>query len=249
MQIFNQLENIKGKFIELGKTLSDPSTMSDMKRFTALNKEYRELGKIVEVYDKYQLVLGNIDNNKKILETEKDEDFRDMAKGELIDLEPQKEKLEEELKQLLIPKEPEDERNVLLEIRAGTGGDEAAIFAGDLARIHHLETDGQRVAGPHAVATVLGLQFGAQLLDPGQCRAIFLVLLQFFQISDGALGDTVNEILHASLVRFLSGSLVQGAGRFIKVMTFEFGEFLVLQPPSPTPAFCSASCSRLMTST
>lgn len=136
MQIFSQLETIKGKYIELGKTLSDPTTMADMKRFTQLNKEYRELGKIVEVYDRYQLVLGNIDNNKKILETEKDEDFRDMAKGELVELEPQKEKLEDELKQLLVPKEPEDERNVLLEIRAGTGGDEAAIFAGDLARMY-----------------------------------------------------------------------------------------------------------------
>ena len=73
--MFSQLDNIKGKYIELGKTLSDPSTMGDMKRFTQLNKEYRELGRIVELYDKYQLVLGNIDNNKKIIDTEKDEDM------------------------------------------------------------------------------------------------------------------------------------------------------------------------------
>lgn len=134
--MFSQLENIKGKFIELGKTLSDPATMGDMKRFTQLNKEYRELGKVVEVYDKYSLVLSNIENNKKIVDTEKDEDFREMAKAELITLEEEKEKCEAELRQLLVPKEPEDERNVLLEIRAGTGGDEAGIFAGDLARMY-----------------------------------------------------------------------------------------------------------------
>lgn len=134
--MFTQLENLKGKFIEVGKTLSDPATISDMKRFTQLNKEYRELETIVKVYEDYQNVLSNIDNNKKILDTEKDEEFRDMAKGELDELDVRKKQIEEELKQLLVPKEPEDERNVLLEIRAGTGGDEASLFAGDLARMY-----------------------------------------------------------------------------------------------------------------
>lgn len=134
--MFTQLENLKGRFIEVGKTLSDPATISDMKRFTQLNKEYRELETIVKVYDEYQNVLANIDNNKKILETEKDEEFREMAKGELDELDVRKTQIEEELKQLLVPKEPEDERNVLLEIRAGTGGDEASLFAGDLARMY-----------------------------------------------------------------------------------------------------------------
>jgi peptide chain release factor 1 len=134
--MFTQLENLKGKFIEVGKMLSDPATMADMKRFTQLNKEYRELEKIVKVYDEYKLVLSNIDNNKNILETEKDEEFREMAKAELVELEVKKQQLEEELKQLLVPKEPEDERNVLIEIRAGTGGDEASLFAGDLARMY-----------------------------------------------------------------------------------------------------------------
>lgn len=134
--MFTQLENLKGKFVELGKMLSDPATMADMKRFTQLNKEYRELEKIVKVYDDYKLILSNINNNKQILETEKDEEFREMAKGELAELEIKKEKVEEELKQLLVPKEPEDERNVLIEIRAGTGGDEASLFAGDLARMY-----------------------------------------------------------------------------------------------------------------
>lgn len=134
--MFTQLENLKGRFIEVGKTLSDPATISDMKRFTQLNKEYRELETIVKAYDEYQNVLANIDNNKKILETEKDEEFREMAKGELDELDVRKTQIEEELKQLLVPKEPEDERNVLLEIRAGTGGDEASLFAGDLARMY-----------------------------------------------------------------------------------------------------------------
>jgi peptide chain release factor 1 len=146
--MFSQLENIKGKYIEVGKTLSDPTTMSDMKRFTQLNKEYRELEKIVKVYDEYRNVLANIDNNKQIIATEADEEFRDMAKNDLAALEPEKERLEGELKSLLVPKEPEDERNVLLEIRAGTGGDEASIFVGDLTRMYtrYCETLGWQVA-------------------------------------------------------------------------------------------------------
>ena len=146
--MFSQLENIKGKYIEVGKTLSDPATMSDMKRFTQLNKEYRELEKIVKVYDEYRNVLANIDTNKQIIATESDEEFRDMAKNDLTALELDKEKLEGELKSLLVPKEPEDERNVLLEIRAGTGGDEASIFVGDLSRMYtrYCETLGWQVA-------------------------------------------------------------------------------------------------------
>ena len=93
--MFTQLENLKGQFIEVGKTLSDPATISDMKRFTQLNKEYRELETIVKVYEDYQNVLSNIDNNKKILDTEKDEEFRDMAKAELDELDTRKKQIEE----------------------------------------------------------------------------------------------------------------------------------------------------------
>lgn len=116
--------------------ISDPSVIADNKRYTALNKEYRELEKITFVYDKYMNVLANIASNKKILETENDEEFRDLAKADLVELESEKIRLEDELKILIVPKEPEDERNVLLEIRAGTGGDEASIFAGDLSRMY-----------------------------------------------------------------------------------------------------------------
>jgi peptide chain release factor 1 len=134
--MFSQLENIKGKFIEVGKMLSDPATMSDMKRFAQLNKEYKELEKIVKVTDQYNIVLGNIETNKRIIDTESDEEFRELAKNDLSQLEKDKDRLEDELKSLLVPKEPEDERDVMLEIRAGTGGDEASIFAGDLARMY-----------------------------------------------------------------------------------------------------------------
>ncbi len=146
-RMFSQLENIKGKFIEVGKTLSDPAAMADMKRFAQLNKEYRELEKIVLVYDRYSLVLGNIETNKQILNTESDEEFRELAKNDLAQLEAEKEKIEDELRSLLVPKEPEDERDVLLEIRAGTGGDEASLFAGDLARMYtrYCETLGWKV--------------------------------------------------------------------------------------------------------
>src|SRR6185295_604594 len=108
--MFSQLENLKGKFIEVGKTLSDPAAMADMKRFTQLNREYRELEKVVLLYDDYRNVLGNIETNRQIIDTESDEEFRDLAKNDLAQLEMRKEKLEEELKALLVPKEPEDER-------------------------------------------------------------------------------------------------------------------------------------------
>ncbi len=145
--MFSQLENLKGKFMELGKTLSDPAAMADMKRYAQLNKEYRELEKVVKAYEQYQMVQGNIETNKQIINTESDEEFRDLAKNDLAQLETEKEKLEEDLKQLLVPKEPEDERNVLLEIRAGTGGDEACIFVGDLTRMYtrYCETLGWQV--------------------------------------------------------------------------------------------------------
>ncbi len=145
--MFSQLDNLKGKFIELGKTLSDPAAMSDMKRYAQLNKEYRELEKVVKLYDEYRMLLSNIETNKQIIKTESDEEFRDLAKNDLAKLENDQEKIEADLKSLLVPKEPEDERNVLMEIRAGTGGDEAGIFAGDLSRMYtrYCETLGWKV--------------------------------------------------------------------------------------------------------
>lgn len=116
--------------------LSDPAVIADMKKFKTMNKEYKDLKKIVDAYYVYRNVVGNIASAKNVIATEKDADFIDMAKAELLELEPQQEKLEEEIKNLLVPKDPEDARNAVLEIRAGTGGDEAAIFAGDLWRMY-----------------------------------------------------------------------------------------------------------------
>ncbi|MEP4532318.1 MAG: peptide chain release factor 1 [Cyclobacteriaceae bacterium] len=142
--MIDKLEAIKHRFEEVGQLIVQPDAMADMGKYTKLNKEYRDLEKIVTKYDEYTLVTGNIASAKEVLETEKDPDFREMAKGELDELAPQKEQLEEELKILLIPKDPNDSKDVILEIRAGTGGDEAALFAGDLFGMYksYAETEG-----------------------------------------------------------------------------------------------------------
>ena len=132
----DKLEAIKHRFEEVGQLIVQPDAMSDMKRYSQLNKEYRDLEKIVAKYEEYILVSSNLKNAKSVLETEKDPEFREMAKEEIETLVPQKEELENELKYMLIPRDPNDSRNVILEIRAGTGGDEAAIFAGDLFRMY-----------------------------------------------------------------------------------------------------------------
>jgi len=133
--MIDKLEAIKERFKEVADHLVQQDAMSDMKRFSSLSKEYKELDKIVEHYDKYCEVLSNIDSARQVLETEKDADFRQMAKDEIESLQPKKD-FEDELKQMLIPKDPNDSKNVILEIRAGTGGDEASIFAGDLYRMY-----------------------------------------------------------------------------------------------------------------
>ncbi len=135
MEILDKLEIIKNRWEEIGEQMNDPEVMSDVKRFVKLNKDYRELEPIVNTYKEYKNILGNIENAKEVLDTEKDPEFREMAKEELEELIPKKEKLEEEIRILLIPKDPQDEKNAIVEIRAGTGGDEASIFAGDLFRM------------------------------------------------------------------------------------------------------------------
>ncbi len=134
--MIEKLEQIKHRFEEVSQLIVQPDAMSDMKKYGQLNKEYKDLEKVVKKYDEYQLIRENITNAKQILDKEKDPEFREMAKMELEELVPQEEVLEDELKQMLIPKDPNDSKNVILEIRAGTGGDEAAIFAGDLYRMY-----------------------------------------------------------------------------------------------------------------
>ncbi len=134
--MLDKLEAIYNRFKQVEETLSQPDVVADMKRFTQLNREYKGLQPIVDKYFEYRNLVGNLAGAKEILKTEKDEEMREMAKAELDELEPLLQPMEEEIRILLIPKEPEDLKNAVLEIRAGTGGDEASIFAGDLYRMY-----------------------------------------------------------------------------------------------------------------
>ncbi|MFY0688333.1 MAG: peptide chain release factor 1 [Cyclobacteriaceae bacterium] len=134
--MIEKLESIKHRFEEVGQLIVQPDAMSDMKSYAKLTKEYKDLEKIVKKFDEYKLALDNLNSAKEVLQTEKDEEFREMAKMEIDELTPKSQSLEEELKIMLIPKDPNDSKNIILEIRAGTGGDEASIFAGDLFRMY-----------------------------------------------------------------------------------------------------------------
>ncbi|SIT88885.1 peptide chain release factor 1 [Pontibacter indicus] len=134
--MLDKLEAINQRFEEVSQLLIQPDVASDMKKFKSLNKEYKDLDKIVVEYKKYLNILSNIDNAKQVIATEKDEDFREMAKEELDELIPQRDAMEDTLKELLIPKDPNDSKDIIMEIRAGAGGDEASIFAGDLYRMY-----------------------------------------------------------------------------------------------------------------
>lgn len=133
--MIDKLEAIKEKFMYIEGQLSDPDIISDMNRYKKINKEYKDLKAIVDVYEEYKKVLGNIQTSKEMLK-DPDEEMREMAQMELDTLQPRQEEIEEEVKVLLIPKDPEDSKDVLFEIRSGTGGDEASIFAGDLYRMY-----------------------------------------------------------------------------------------------------------------
>ena len=134
--ILDKLEGVKVRFEEVSQLLTQPNIINDMKRYVHLNKEYKELEPIVTSYKEYKNLLSNIADAKQILATEKDEEMRSMAKEEIDQMLEKVEPLEEEIKILLLPADPEDDKNAVLEIRAGTGGDEASIFAGDLYRMY-----------------------------------------------------------------------------------------------------------------
>lgn len=146
--IVEKLEAINARFNDLGIALTNPEIVNDNKKFSQVSKEYRKLEKIVEVYKVYRNCIDSIDFAKEVLETESDDDLRTMAKDDLEKLETQKEELELRIRDLLIPKDPQDEKNAIIEMRAGTGGDEASIFAGDLLRMYtrYCERKGWRVA-------------------------------------------------------------------------------------------------------
>lgn len=135
-EILERLEAIKHRWEEIGQQLGDPNATSDMKRFLSLSKSYRELEDVVNSYKKYKTVLNGITHAKDILINEKDDELKTFAKEEMTLLEAEKENLEAEIQLLLVPADPEDLKNAVMEIRAGTGGDEASIFAGDLFRMY-----------------------------------------------------------------------------------------------------------------
>ena len=145
--LLEKLHAINKRYEEVGRLITDPDIVSDMKRYIALNKEYKDLGPIIEAYKEYKNILDNIESTKEILNKEKDPEFREMAKLEMDELFEREEALEEEIRYLLIPADPQDEKNAIVEIRAGTGGDEAAIFAGDLYRMYQkfCETKGWKI--------------------------------------------------------------------------------------------------------
>ncbi len=133
--LLEKLEGIKLRFEEVAQQITDPEVISDTKKYVKLNKEYKELEKVVDVYKDYKNVLENIENAREMLK-EDDPEMKEMAKMELDELEARLPELEETVKLLLIPSDPEDSKNAVVEIRAGTGGDEASIFAGDLFRMY-----------------------------------------------------------------------------------------------------------------
>lgn len=142
--ILTRLDGLKLKYEEIGQKLTDPEVITDVKQFIQFNKEYRELEPIIEASERYRTAIANLAEAKDILANDKDEEMREMARGEIAELEPKIETLEEEIKLLLIPKDPQDAKNAIVEIRGGTGGDEAAIFAGDLMRMYtkYIESKG-----------------------------------------------------------------------------------------------------------
>ena len=156
--MLEKLEAIYARFKEIELLLSSPEVVSDMKQFTKLNREYGGLKEVVESYFSYKKLLEGIEEAREILKTETDKEMKDMAKEELDMLEPQLPDLEETIRIQLLPKDPEDDKNAVIELRAGAGGDESAIFAGDLARMYlrYCETNGFKAEIVEAVEGTSG---------------------------------------------------------------------------------------------
>ncbi len=142
--MLDKLEAIRLRFEDIQNQMNDPAAMSDMKSYIRLSKDYKELQPIMVAFETYKSILSNIDNAKDIIHNEKDEEFRSLAKEELGVLVTEKDRLEESIRMMLVPADPEDGKNAVIEIRAGTGGDEASIFAGDLYRMYSKFAESKR---------------------------------------------------------------------------------------------------------
>ena len=145
--MLEKLEAIKARFEDLGVALSNPEIVNDNRKYKQLSQEYRSLEKIVNVRNEYAKVLDDIDFNREMMNSD-DEEMRDLAKEEMPGLQQKKDAYEKQIRNMLIPKDPQDEKNCILEIRAGTGGDEASLFAGDLMRMYlkYCESKGWKTA-------------------------------------------------------------------------------------------------------
>ena len=145
--LLQRLDGLDARFEEIGTLITDPNVIADQRRYVKLTKEYKSLETLLNATNRYRKLLEDIEQAKLVLESETDEDLRAMAREEIDANQAEVPKMEEEIKLLLIPEDPEDSKNVVLEIRGGTGGDEAALFAGDLARMYtrYCETKGWNV--------------------------------------------------------------------------------------------------------
>lgn len=145
--LLDKILGLQEKHEALQAQLSDPAVISDMKKYIQLNREYKELDPVIAAGLEYKKLVESYEMAKEILANEKDEDLREMAKDEIAEIEPKLPAMEENIKILLIPADPEDAKNAILEIRGGAGGDEAAIFAGDLFRMYskYIETKGWKM--------------------------------------------------------------------------------------------------------
>jgi len=144
--MLEKLEAIYERYQQLEEQMADPAIIADMDRYKKISKEYKDLKPIVNAYLEYKELLGNLDTAREMLK-EQDKDMQEMARQELETLAPRREEMEEEIRMLLVPKDPEDEKDVIFEIRSGAGGDEAGIFVGDLYRMYsrYFETQGWQV--------------------------------------------------------------------------------------------------------
>ena len=168
--MFDKLEDLVLRYEELMNELNDPDVVNDQKRFRKIMKEQNDLAPIVEAYNAYKQAKQDVEDSLAILDTESDEEMRELAKEELNDAKERIESLEKELKILLLPKDPNDDKDIVMEIRAGAGGDEAALFAAELFRMytHYIESRGWKVEVVNADETGIGGMKEVEFMVKGQ---------------------------------------------------------------------------------